>query len=520
MRGSVNASIQGEGCQYTDPAGRVAVLWSGRIAFGSALSDEETGRRILQLYAEHGLQFPKHLPGRFALALHDSDHQRTLLARDAAGLEPLYYASVSDGRLIFGSTICDVLPELGLVTLNPAALLDYLAFFWSLDDKTFFQGVHLLPQGTVYCNGRTERYSEFEPAPEERSVAEWSEAILEALTNATNAVRSEAMGCHLSGGIDSSLLTVLLGQDRAVPPPAFVAAFPEYPDHDEARFGRIVARRLGVELVEIAPKPSELPEVFSDMIRTIEEPKCHPPVFPRFLLETTAAGRGLRTMVGGRGADELFTGYEWHRDAALARHREVRTVFNAEQRARLLRPEFLAEVDYGPEAAYEQVLEDCPSSTPLEKILALDFRTLLANWLVLDYKISRRFGIQPAAPFLDRRVIELALRIPAELKRLNGEPKGLLKSAVVHLLPAEVLDRRKVGFRTPFGEMLRAGLENFVRESLHEDSSAFWSVFNPEGVSQLVKDHFRGDSNQGWQIWAVLCIREWFRQFLDGKEGP
>jgi asparagine synthase (glutamine-hydrolysing) len=193
-------------------------------------------------------------------------------------------------------------------------------------------------------------------------------------------------------------------------------------------------------------------------------------------------------------------------------------VFSPDEVGVLLRREFLNSVDYDPQDAYNRTFRECAGETALERVLALDFRTLLANWLILDYKLSSQFGIRPVAPFLDPRVISLALEIPAAMKRGNDEPKALLKRAASGLIPEDVIGRKKVGFRTPMGEMLRAGQEGFVREMLARDNSVFWDLFDVEGVQGEIATHFSGRSNRGWQLWALLCVKQWCLLHVDSED--
>jgi len=515
MWGAVGVRIDGGGEGYTDAESGVSVLWTG-VFRENGRDTLGSGPVIVRAWHDHGLDFPRYIQGDFAIVIHDPVAGRTVLARDPVGTVPLYYARDREGGLIFGTGIRDLLPGLGRISLEPRKLLDYLTYFWSVDEATFFKGIFLVPQGSVWCNGHIHTYFTFDHKPEERSENEWCDEIVRLLTEATLLHAGAGLGCHLSGGVDSSVLAVLLARQFARIP-AFVASFPEYKSYDEARFAQMVADSVGIELRCVKPGPEHLLTCFSDLILTAEEPKCHPPVFPRFMLEGVAAKGGVKMMVSGRGADELFSGYEWHRECQLPDHRQRRTLFSHTERQRLLRCDFIDSVEYNPEEAYARLFDGIAGSSLLERILALDFRTLLANWLVLDHKFSVRFGMRPIAPFLDQRVVELALKIPVSLKRRHDEPKALLKQAVSYLLPDEVITRPKSGFRTPLGEMMRAGLEGFVRETLVVDDSVFWDIFEPGGVEAEMNAHFSGLANRGWQLWALLSLKQWCRLFLDSE---
>ena len=515
MHGEAAETLEGSGPRYTDKDTGVTVQWAGRLRTPQGM---EPGPYLTGLYARHGAAFAEHIEGGFALALHDSKAPRTLLARDAAGTVPLYYAESTEGQLLFAVRIGDLLPRLKDTRLNAAALLDYLTFVWSLDGKTFFEGVQLLPAGAVLDNGRVKSYFTFEHHPENRSEETWCEEIIDTLKQVVLPFAQPGVGCHLSGGIDSSLMAVLLAELAGMPPQAYVAAFPDYARFDESPYGQLVADQIGAAFTRVIPQAEDFPEALTGLMRAAEEPKCHPPVFPRYLLEAAAHQAGHRIMVSGRGADELFTGYDSHKQASLNGHRARRTLFDPAQRARLLRASFIKAVGYEPETAYDAIFAACPGDTLLERALAFDFRTLMANWLTLDYKLSTHFGTEPVAPFLDRRVIDLALRIPVEVKCADDQPKALLKRAVRGLVPDAIIDRAKVGFRTPMGEMLREGLEPHIRAQLREDTGFFWELFDPAGVAAVVEEHFTGTRNNGWQIWTLLCVREWCRLHID-KEG-
>ncbi|MDX9973676.1 MAG: asparagine synthase-related protein [FCB group bacterium] len=505
--------VTGDNC-HVDPLRGTTVAWEGRILLPPG---HETGSYLCNCYSEHGVGFAARLRGRFAIALHDPSANEVLLARDAGGTVPLYYANAADGRLVFGSRIEEVLSRTGPASLNPAALIDFLTFFWTLEGETFFRGVQLLPAATVYRGGRLDNFFPFEHRPESRSEDAWCEAIVDTLRTVLREGTVPEAACHLSGGIDSSLMVVMLTALNKRAPQSFVAKFPKYEAYDESPYAQMVAESVGSELNRTVVEPSLFPHALYELLKAIEEPKCHPPVFPRYLLEDAASKKGCVQMVTGRGADELFTGYDSHLRASLDDHRKRRTQFDAELRGRVLRPEFIRAADYEPEAAYDALYDTCRGGTTLERVLALDARTLLANWLVIDYKMGARFGIESVAPFMDRRVMDLALRIPIEVKCPDDRPKALLKRAAEPLLPHEVIHRKKVGFRTPMGEMFREGLEGFVREMLGPGDSSYWDVFEPAGVSALVEEHFAGTRNLGWQLWALLCCRAWFDLYIDGK---
>lgn len=495
----------------------VSIAWTGHIGETRKLAAPPP-QQIFELYERHGADFVRHLPGSFAVALHDPRKSQWFLARDRAGTIPLYYTRTSSGSLFFSTTIRPLLFHVDSVELHGPALVDFLTHLWALDGKTFFKGIKLLAQGAVLTAQGERRYFSLEHKTESRSEEEWRQAILETFDACIRDAATPAAACHLSGGIDSSLVAEALSRLTGQPAAAYCVSFPDYPAYDETPFARIAATRVGANLHEVPVRPADFPKTLPTLLRVIEEPKCHPPVFTRFILEAATRAGGHDTVLTGRGADELFTGYDAHRKENLRDHRQRRTIFDATQRTALIQPDFASTFEYDVRGAYDQVFDSCPGQQPLEQIMAFDFQTLMANWMVLDYKISAHHEAQCIAPFLDQRMIDLALSIPLAVKCPGDSPKALLRDTVRGRLPEEIVTREKVGFRTPMGEMMRDGLEEYIRDTLQPDQSACWDYLNPKGVQSIVREHFSGQRNLGWQIWGLLSFKEWCKAFLDTRE--
>lgn len=477
--------------------------------------DEGLGVTVVFRYRHMGPAFVKDISGRFVLALHDRKNRGWLLARDSAGSLPLYYLNIPDG-VRFSTRIGPLLKFLPRVELHPPALIDYLTHLWALDGKTFFPGIRLLPAGAMLTNSGEQHFFQYQRRPEHRSIESWADEIVEALGNSVSRAVAPGLACHLSGGIDSSAVTVFAARAAGEPPICLASSFPDFSDQQEIEHGRIVADSIGATLNEVPVRSVDACRVLRLLLLALEEPKCHPPVLARYLLEAAASERGSRRVLTGRGADELFTGYDSHAAGQLPDHRRRRTVPDLLD---LLRPEFVAAAGYEAEHAYYEAFETCQGDTLLDRVLAFDSRTLLANWMVIDAKISRSFGLECVAPFLDKPMIDLALRIPDECLLAGNQLKGLLKRAFRGILPDTVVDRPKIGFRTPFGEMLRLGAEPFTRDALAPGQSIFWDWFDRSSVAQVVDAHFSGARNFGWQLWALLCVREWTRIYLEEGKG-
>jgi asparagine synthase (glutamine-hydrolysing) len=116
-------------------------------------------------------------------------------------------------------------------------------------------------------------------------------------------------------------------------------------------------------------------------------------------------------------------------------------------------------------------------------------------------------------------MIDLALSIPIHRKHEGTRLKILLKEAAKPWLPVSLLTRSKVGFRTPMTEILKDLPASFVHDLLQKDTSSFWDFFDASRVCELLEALYSRGENVGWQVWALLCIREWFRLYLESREG-
>ena len=280
-------------------------------------SDTET---VVHLYEEYGIECLGRLRGMFALAIYDTARRQLLLARDGAGMKPLYFARTdrgllfaSDARTVFASGL--VRPE-----ANPAAIDAYLAIGFVPAPLSAFRGLERLRAGEYLVAGSggfrqghfwRYRYGSIHP----RTTDEDYSAELDSLLSA--AVRSHLaadvpVGAFLSGGWDSSLTASLAARSMSRKLKTFSIVFPDDPGADESRFSRLMALRLGSDHHEIEFRSSLMPDLVPKITRAIEEPCAKVPAGVLYVLASLAHGH-VKAVLSGEGADELFAGYEQFR---------------------------------------------------------------------------------------------------------------------------------------------------------------------------------------------------------------
>ncbi len=318
---------------------------------------------IVHLYDRYGEDFVQHLNGQFAIALWDSERQRLVLARDRAGIRPLYYTR-QRGRLWFASevkSLLAVLPE--CAHLETQSLLQTLTFWAPVDPETLYQGVQSLPPGHVLAierDGRQHlrRYWDWSfpdaqdtspsryPQTVEQATAELRELLVDAVRLQLRA--DVPVGAYLSGGLDSSGIVALIRGFTDTPVRTFSVAFDDG-EFDESEYQQAMVRHLGTEHTTLTCTRRDIGEAFPRLIRHTETPVLRTAPVPLMLLAGSVRRHGYKVVLTGEGADEVFGGYDLFKEAKIRR-------FWARQPDSKLRPRLLEKL-YG-------YLQNSPVSTP------------------------------------------------------------------------------------------------------------------------------------------------------------
>jgi asparagine synthase (glutamine-hydrolysing) len=514
---------------------------------------------VVHGYEEFGDAIVARLRGMFALALWDEKRQRLLLARDRLGKKPLVYCE-NAGRLSFASEFQGLLAD-PQVPRRPdlAAVHHYLTYQYVPAPLTAFDGVRKLPPGhlLVFENGqaRVEPYWTLpyrEPlALDEAEVASETRRLLR------DAVRVRLMsevplGAFLSGGIDSSAVVALMSEFGRVK--TFSVGFEEQ-EFDELRYARMVAERYATDHHEFVVKP-QAAEVLPKLVQHYGEPFADSSAVPTYYVSKMAASH-VRVALNGDGGDELFAGYDRYKVlrafAALGNLPGVRGIGGAFARVgggllpprvqRLLRvvsarpeesyartvsyflPEEKAELYAETMAAasagldsYEYLYErfrEWERADLLARTLYVDTKTYLPGDLLVKVDIAAMaVSLEGRSPFLDHPLVEFAARVPSSMKLVGGRGKHVLRRAVADLLPAEILERRKMGFGVPIARWFKGELREFSADVLFSRAAAERGWFRPEAVRSVWDEHQAGRRDRSNPLWALLCLELWARQAL------
>ncbi len=529
---------------------------------------------VLRLLEREGTAALDRLNGQFALAWWQPGPRRLTLVRDRFGVRPLHYALLDNGTLVFGSEAKAIFASGELDAAPDLRGVDDVFTLWGpRPPRTVFRGVSQVPQGgfLVWEAGRiVEERTWWTPSFDADG---GPEGDLEELMRDSVRLRLRAdvpVGAYLSGGLDSSLIVALAQQETDHQLRTFSVAFQD-PNYDERSHQEEVARALGTDHHVVEAGPSEIANAFPDVVRHAEQPLIRTAPVPLFLLSTEVRANDIVVVATGEGADELFWGYDlfkevvvrelhqrdpeaarelleelygylpasarrgpaWDRflletgdpDDPLTSHM-TRVEATAAVKA-FYRPEVAAEL--GEEQSLNRLRAGLPASfgdwSSLERASWLEINTLLEPYLLAAQgdRVAMAHGVEGRYPFLDHRVFEHAVRLPAERKLAGMEEKAALRALAADLLPAEIVSRSKQPYRAPevapfFGE----GAPDWVEESLSSEALAETGIWDDARVAGLLRRCRAGKATgfrEGMALIGILSTQLWHRAFFRSGLG-
>jgi asparagine synthase (glutamine-hydrolysing) len=522
---------------------------------------------LLHAFEQWGIDFIHRLRGMFAFAVWDGRSHELWLVRDRIGIKPLYY-SVHHGRLTFASEIKALLEDPDQPrAIHEEAFYHYLSFLTTPAPQTLFNGIRKLPSGTwlkVGQDGSTEErrywdvWDDVEPI-ESGSDDEIAERVLAELRTAVGLrkISDVPVGVFLSGGLDSSTNAALFSEGESRPVRTFSIGYDrDYQAYqNELDFARQMAVRIGSDHHECRLDVDDLVDFLPRMVHLQDEPIADPVCVPLFYLAKLARDNGVTVCQLGEGADEMFIGYpNWLQ--ALARQRQddwplprflkkgaaaalgIAGYGHAWQTEYLRRggsaePLFWSGAEAFTEGEKQQLLSPrlkrtlggLTSWAAIEPIRArflagawdrspfswmsyVDLHLRLPELLLMRVdKMTMGVGLEGRVPFLDHRLVALAMSIPSSRKVSGGRLKHLLKVAVRGLVPDALIDRRKQGFGVPVDELFAGRLSALAASQLGRFCDET-DLLDRTAVERLLH------GGQGSKVWYLLNIAMWWREYI------
>lgn len=531
-------------------------------------TDSDT-EAIVHAYDQYGTDCPKHLRGMFAFAIWDERTKSLFLARDRVGKKPLLYAQL-DGELVFGSEFTAVLEHPRVSReVDFEAIHHYLSFICVPAPLTAYRAIRKLEPGhwLLWREGeiKTERYWQLDFSKKQNiSEEEAGERVVELLRDAVRVrLMSEVpLGAFLSGGIDSSAVVALMAQESAEKIKTFSIGFDEQ-DFSELHHARRVAEHVGADHHEFIVRPDAM-EILPTLVEHYGEPFADSSAIPSYYVskETRAY---VTVALNGDGGDECFAGYQRYvamkiaqqyaslpgalRDSVISNVVSALPGFDARQNPLRKAKRFIAAASLPPverylrwvsafdEAAKQNLYSDAfrhetagfrtasilepwfakaNGAGIVDASLLTDTMTYLPNDLLVKMDIaSMTVSLEARSPFLDHHLMEFAASLPEKLKLRRLTTKYLLKRVLRKLVPAENLNRSKMGFGVPIGHWFRGAMQPFLREILLSEKALGRGLFRPEMVRQLIDSHVAAKADHSHRLWSLLMLELWYQRFID-----
>ncbi len=552
--------------------GQIAIVFNGEIYNYLEIRAELKGlgckfvsncdtEVIIAAYKEWGIKCLDRFDGMFAIAIYDNSKDIIFLARDRLGKKPLYYYN-DDGDFVFASEIKPILKfKYFKKDIELESVYKYFAYQYIPSPLSIFKNVYKLLPGSyleygkdkivirkywdivdIYCNNSNKS---------DMNEEECLDMIENTLRRSVGyrMISDVPLGAFLSGGIDSSLVVLMMAQMSRMPVKTFSIGFNEM-DFDEARYAAKIASYIGTEHNELYLDSREILPTIRSLPDFYDEPFADLSSVPTYLISTFAKQK-VTVALSGDGGDELFCGYETYEFI-----KKRKSFFNIPWIARRLLFPYISQI-LGKESLQKYANRDIISlhrivmgtSDPslltdllysrdygfnedrftttykrayparknvLESIMLVDINTYLSDCILTKVdRASMGVSLELRCPILDYKLVELSQSIPIDLKYKNGVLKYPLKKILSRYISQELFMRPKQGFDFPFAEWLKSDLKPLVDEYINADRIKKQGIFNPDTCKAAIDLHISGKQNNAFTIWELLMFQIWYEKYMN-----
>lgn len=539
---------------------------------------------IVHLYEEFGENYVHHLNGQFAISLWDKKNKRALLSRDRVGITPLFYKR-SKNSLFFSSEIKALLCEFDTPPKLKLEALDQILTFWTpVSPNTVFEDVFEVKPGEQLVfdiQDKTLRASTYWDYPysakEKIHITDEHNASKEIANLLEDAIKIRLradvpVGAYLSGGLDSSILVSVLKSLNHSDLSTFSLTF-EDSDLDESDHQKMMVNHLNTQHFQTLSRYQDISKHFLDSIKHIESPIVRTAPIPMGILSKLAHQNNYKVVLTGEGADEVFGGYDifketklrefWARQPSsswrplLIKRLYPYLDFSQNRANAFLNAFFGSGVDNADKplfshmprmastsqvkvffseqvkqslnqnaekALIEMLPEQFQSWRIFDKALYLESKTLMPGYLLNSQgdRMLMKNSVEGRFPYLDHRLIEYAAQLHPKLKMKGFNEKYILKQAMKHYLPNDIINRHKQPYRAPnIPSFFSADTPDYVEELLSQSYLEKTGYFNPSKVGLLLKKIRSGKAisqRDNTALVSILSTQAWHLHFIDNFE--
>jgi len=553
----------------SDASEQIHIVWNGEIYNYRELRDELEIRGIIcrdssesevviNLYLEFGLNFINKLNGMFAIAIHDARDRSLHLIRDRMGKKPLWISQLSDGTLFFASEVRALMLARPDRTLRTDMIAEVMQYGYINSPNSAFNEIHQVPPASVisWRDGKTTTATYWTADFDTKVTIPYAEALettkelIEAAVS-RRLISERPLGSFLSGGYDSTVVTAYMAKLMKEKVQTYSIGF-HSEAFNEAHHAMQVANYLGTNHHEeiLSPDPALIIEKISHVL---DQPFADSSIVPTYLLAKFAR-ENLIVALGGDGGDEVFGGYDRYlatpimqklnpflrlarkglnfagrqslgnsrkinrvgsqlspKSSLASRYSSILSLAQPDELISLLNPNIYSD---RAEVTFVNQFE-LGDLTSFERMIRSDFAAYLPGDLLVKIDIATMANsLELRSPLLDVNVVEWGVSLSRKYKIKGFETKHILKDVARSLVPAELIDRPKMGFGIPRAEWLRTGMKEMVVDTLTDTTATQRGWFNSNKVQKVIDIHMAGEDKDNL-LWPILMLELWARTWLD-----
>ena len=553
----------------TDAEELIHIVWNGEIYNYRELRAELEGRGVhcrdssesevvINLYLEFGLDFITKLNGMFAIAIHDSRDNSLHLIRDRMGKKPLWISQLNDGTLFFASEVRALMLARPDRTLRTEMIAEVMQYGYINSPNSAFNEIHQVPPASVtsWRDGKTATATYWNADFDSKINMSYEDALevtkelIEAAVS-RRLISERPLGSFLSGGYDSTVVAAYMAKLMKEKVQTYSIGF-HSAAFNEAHHAKQVATFLGTNHHEeiLSPDPALVIEKISQVL---DQPFADSSIVPTYLLAKFAR-ENLIVALGGDGGDEVFGGYDRYlatpvmqrlnpylglartglnlagkksfgssrkinrvgsqlspKTSLAARYSSILSLTQPHELISLLSPNLDSNRS---ESTFINQFE-LGDLTSFDRMIRSDFAAYLPGDLLVKVDIATMANsLELRSPLLDVNVVEWGVSLPRKYKIKGFETKRILKDVARSLVPAELIDRPKMGFGIPRAEWLRTGMKEMVVDTLTDSTATQRGWFESSEVKKAIGIHMAGEDKDNL-LWPMLMLELWARTWLD-----
>jgi asparagine synthase (glutamine-hydrolysing) len=553
----------------SNTAEQIHIVWNGEIynyrelrteleGRGAHFRDSSESEVVINLYLEFGLNFISKLNGMFAIAIHDARDNSLHLIRDRMGKKPLWISQLNDGTLFFASEVRALMLARPDRTLRTEMIAEVMQYGYINSPNSAFNEIHQVPPASVtsWRDGKTTTATYWSADFDSKINISYEDALevtkelIEAAVS-RRLISERPLGSFLSGGYDSTVVTAYMAKLMKERVQTYSIGF-HSSAFNEAHHAKQVANFLGTNHHEEILSPDSA-LVIEKISQVLDQPFADSSIVPTYLLAKFAR-ENLIVVLGGDGGDEVFGGYDRYlatpvmqklnpflglarsglsfvgkqsfgntrkisrvgsqllaKPSLADRYSSILSLTQPHELSTLLNPNFQTRT--AENAFINQFAAGNISS--IDRMIRSDFNAYLPGDLLVKVDIATMaHSLELRSPMLDVNVVEWGVSLPRKYKIKGFETKHILRDVARTLVPANLIDRPKMGFGIPRAEWLRTGMKEIVIDTLTDATVTQRGWFNTIEVRKVIDIHMNGEDKDNL-LWPMLMLELWARTWLD-----